>query len=94
MPHNHDIITKPITDHTNTFTSPNRRAIKPVSGMEIALATANEVITQVPCVVAAPKSPAITGTATLAMVVSSTSINTAKLKAKVTNTSRMPCKGG
>ena len=51
------------------------------------------VITHVPCEVAAPKSPAMVGNATLAMVESSTIINTAIDSANVTIASGIPDKG-
>ncbi|KWV86344.1 hypothetical protein PFLmoz3_04036 [Pseudomonas fluorescens] len=43
----------------------------------MALLTANEVITQVPCSELTPRLPEIVGNATLAMVVSSTCIKVA-----------------
>ena len=94
IPHNQEHTTNSVADHKNTFTEPNWRASQPVKGIEIAFDTANMVITQVPWDVAAPKSPAIVGNATLAMVESSTIINTAIDKAKVTITSGKPDSGG
>ncbi len=67
-----------IVAHTKVFTSPKRRARKPVSGSAIALLTANEVITQVDSVWLAPRLPAIVGNETLAMVMSSTCMNVAR----------------
>ncbi|MNS33366.1 hypothetical protein D3C72_654780 [compost metagenome] len=61
----------------NSFTSPKRRLSQPVSGSAIALLTANEVITQVPCSELTPRLPDMVGSATLAMVVSSTCMNVA-----------------
>ncbi|MNP16114.1 hypothetical protein D3C76_1084970 [compost metagenome] len=56
----------------NSFTSPNRRLSQPVRGRAMALLTANEVMTQVPCSALAPRLPAMVDSDTLAMVVSST----------------------
>ncbi|MNP13725.1 hypothetical protein D3C76_1060180 [compost metagenome] len=56
----------------NSFTSPKRRLSQPVSGSAMALLTANEVITQVPCSALAPRLPEMVDSDTLAMVVSST----------------------
>ena len=92
MPHSHEVMTNISTAVKNSRTSPKRRATQPVSGTEMALATANEVITHVPCDVAAPKSPAMCGRATLAMVVSNTSMNTANDSAMVSNTKGRPLK--
>ncbi len=39
---------KAVVDHRNSFTSPTRLASQPVIGMEMALATPNEAMTQVP----------------------------------------------
>lgn len=61
----------------NSFTSPKRRLSQPVSGSAMALLTANEVITQVPCSELTPRLPEMVGKATLAMVVSSTCIKVA-----------------
>lgn len=61
----------------NSLTSPNRRLSQPVSGNAMALLTANEVITHVPCSELTPRLPAMVGKATLAMVVSSTCMKTA-----------------
>ncbi len=61
----------------NSFTSPKRRVRKPVSGSEIAMLTANEVITQVLWLLLTPRLPAIVGSDTLAMVVSSTCMKVA-----------------
>ena len=51
----------------NSRTWPKRCVSQPVSGTEIALATANEVMTQVPWVGLTPRSPAIAGIDTLAI---------------------------
>ena len=94
MPHSHDAITNKAVEVTKVFTSPKRLASQPVKGTEIAFATANEVITHVPCEVAAPKLPEIVGKATLAMVESNTCMNTAMDKASVTQTRLAPRSGG
>src|SRR5690606_40176322 len=58
-PHSQDDSTNSRTLATNRRTWPKRWVSQPVSGREIALATANEVITQVPCAGLTPRSPAI-----------------------------------
>ena len=70
-----------------------RFASQPVSGIEIALATPNEVITQVPWEFDAPRLPAIVGIATLAMVESSTCMKVASESAMVIMTSCAPSSG-
>lgn len=69
--------------HRNSFTSPKRRLSQPVSGSAMALLTANEVMTQVPCSELTPRLPEIVGNATLAMVVSSTCMKVARDKPMV-----------
>ncbi len=49
MPHRNDASTNSNVAQMNSFTSPNRRLSHPVNGKAMALLTANEVITQVPC---------------------------------------------
>ena len=56
----------------NRRTWPKRWVSQPVSGTEIALATANDVITHVPWFGLTPRSPEIAGIDTLAIDVSST----------------------
>ena len=65
--------------------SPTRRASQPVSGTEIALATENDVMTQVPCVAETPRSPEMVGIATLAIELSSACMNVAAASATVTS---------
>ena len=48
MPHAQEAIANRMVDQVKSFTSPMRFASQPVRGIEIALATPNEVITQVP----------------------------------------------
>jgi hypothetical protein len=67
----------------NRRTSPKRRVRKPVSGSEIAMLTANEVITQVLWSLLTPRLPAIVGSETLAIVVSSTCMKVASERPKV-----------
>ena len=76
-PHMNDVSENSRVHATNSFTSPKRRLRKPVSGSEIAMLTANEVITQVLWSLLTPRLPAIVGSDTLAMVVSSTCMNVA-----------------
>ena len=59
----------------------------------MALATANEVMTQVPCAGLTPMSPAIAGSDTLAMDVSSTFMKVASDSASVPATRSAPCSG-
>ncbi len=77
MPHRNEAITNRMVAHRNSLTSPKRRLSQPVSGKAIALLTANEVITQVLCSELTPRLPAMVGSATLAIVVSSTCMKVA-----------------
>jgi len=77
MPQRNEASTNRIVAHRNSFTSPKRRLSQPVSGSAIALLTAKEVITQVPCSELTPRLPEMVGNATLAMVVSSTCMKVA-----------------
>lgn len=83
MPHSHDASANNPVAHRNNRTSPIRLANQPVMGIEIAFATPKEVITHVPCELDEPKSPAIVGIATLAMVESSTCMKVANDSATV-----------
>lgn len=76
-PHRNEASTNSNVAQTNSFTSPKRRLSQPVSGKAMALLTANEVMTQVPCSELTPRLPEIVGSATLAMVVSSTCMKVA-----------------
>jgi hypothetical protein len=60
----------------------------------MALATAKLVITQVPCTGLTPRSPAMAGNDTLAMVESSTFMNVAADRASVPSTREAPVSGG
>src|SRR4029079_2855727 len=81
-------------ERVNSRTYPKRCVTHPVSGSDIALATPNEVITQVPWSGETPRSPAIAGIDTLAIEVSSTFMNVASDKAIVPRTSAPPVSGG
>ena len=48
MPHSHEAMTKHSAASVNSRTAPKRWVSQPVSGTAMALATANDVITQVP----------------------------------------------
>ena len=78
----------------NSRTLPKRCDSQPVSGTEIAFATANEVITQVPWLGETPRSPAIAGIETLAIDTSSTFMNVASDTATVPSASVPPLSGG
>src|SRR4029079_15496066 len=78
---------------TNRRTGPKRCVSQPVSGTEIALATANEVMTQVPCDGLTPRSPEIAGIDTFAIDESRTFMNVASESAIVPRTSSAPCSG-
>src|SRR5258706_14005250 len=93
-PHSHDAITNSSTLAVNRRTWPKRCVSQPVSGTEIAFATANDVITQVPCDGLTPRSPEIAGIETFAIEVSSTFMNVASDSATVPSTSWLPVSGG
>lgn len=78
MPQRNEASTNSSAAAMNRRTSPTRRASQPVSGRAMALLTANEVITQVPCSELTPRLPEMVGRATLAMVVSSTCMKVAR----------------
>jgi hypothetical protein len=77
IPHNSEAREKATVAHTNSLTSPKRRLAQPVSGNAMAVLTAKEVMTQVACCELAPRLPAMVGSETLAIVVSSTCMNDA-----------------
>ncbi|SEK36911.1 hypothetical protein SAMN05216604_102289 [Pseudomonas agarici] len=83
MPQRNEANTNNSVAQINSFTSPKRRLSQPVSGRAMALLTANEVMTQVPCSELTPRLPEMVGSATLAMVVSSTCIKVASDKPMV-----------
>src|SRR5574338_1296728 len=76
-PHMNEESTNSSVHAVNRRTSPKRRVRKPVSGSEIAMLTANEVITHVLWSLLTPRLPAMVGSETLAMVVSSTCMKVA-----------------
>lgn len=49
IPHRNEASTNSNVAQMNSFTSPKRRLSQPVSGKAMALLTANDVMTQVPC---------------------------------------------
>src|SRR5690348_15777709 len=87
-------VTNNSTDTTKLRTSPKRRAIQPVSGCMIALASAYELIVHVPSLGLTPRLPAMCGTATLTIVMSSTSMKVLNATAMVSSTNAAPCSGG
>src|ERR1700722_1040771 len=66
-PHRSDAIVNNATDTTNVRTTPKRCMSQPVKGTDTPLATANEVITQVPWSELTPRSPLIVGMDTFAI---------------------------
>src|SRR3954471_23347555 len=92
-PHSHDAMTNRITLPTNSLTCPKRCESQPVSGTAMALATAKLVMTQVPWFGLTPRSPAIAGSDTLAIDVSSTFMKVAADRAMVPQTRAEPSSG-
>src|ERR1051325_3886846 len=93
-PHRIEATTNSTTESVNRRTAPKRVASQPVSGIEIALATAKEVIIQVAWLGATARSPAIVGSETLAIEVSSTFMKVASARAIVPSSSEVPFSGG
>src|SRR5476651_31849 len=93
-PHSHDAITKRSTLPVKSRTWPKRCVSQPVSGTEMPLATAKDVMTQVPWDGLTPMSPAIAGIDTFAIEVSSTFMNVASDSAIVPSTRSLPASGG
>src|SRR6476646_10819859 len=89
-----DIATNRIADTQKLRTSPKRRPIQPDSGCMIALASEYELIAQVPSCGLTARLPAMCGTDTLTIVMSSTSMNVANATANVSSASGAPCSGG
>src|ERR1044072_8189003 len=85
-PHSHDAITNKTTLPTKRRTWPKRCDSQPVSGTAMALATAKLVMTQVPWLGLTPRSPAMAGSDTFAIDVSSTFMNVAAESAIVPQT--------
>src|SRR5580698_5911250 len=82
------------TDMTKVRTTPNRCINQPVSGTDTPLATANDVITQVPWSELTPRLPAIVGIDTFAMDVSSTCIKVPNAKANAVKVLAVPDRAG
>src|SRR4051812_50220255 len=93
-PHSHDAMTNRITLPTNSLTCPKRCESQPVSGTAMALATAKLVMTQVPWFGLTPRSPAMAGSDTLAIDVSSTFMKVAADRATVPHRRAEPSSGG
>ncbi|SVK53686.1 Uncharacterised protein [Acinetobacter baumannii] len=93
MPHSQEARANSAVDQRNSRTSPKRFASQPVIGIEMAFATPNEVITQVPCELEDPRLPEMVGIATLAMVESSTCMKVAMASATVIQASWAPSSG-
>src|SRR5438105_3578698 len=92
-PQRSDAMTKSAVVARNRRTWPKRSVSQPVSGTEIAFATANEVMIQVPWLGETPRSPAIAGIDTLAIDVSSTFMNVASPTASDAATRAPPSSG-
>jgi hypothetical protein len=84
---------KKVTESKNNLNSPILCANLPVTGIAMAFATPNEVITQVPSSVDAPRKPDIVGIATLEIVESNICINVANDNAIVTHHNVPPVNG-
>src|ERR1700722_5307180 len=80
-PHSREAMVNKATDMAKVRTTPNRCISQPVSGTDTPLATANEVMTQVPWSELTPRLPAIVGMETFAMEVSSTCMNVPSARA-------------
>ena len=81
------------TEVQKTRTTPKRRISHPVSGTATPLATAKAVTIHVELSLDTPRLPAIVGSETLAMVVSSTIMNVPSASAKAVSPSRAPDSG-
>ena len=93
-PHSHEVITNKITLAMKSRTWPKRCDSQPVSGTAIALATPKLVMTQVPWFGLTPRSPAIAGSETLAIELSSTFMKLAADSASVPHMRAEPVSGG
>src|SRR3569832_900570 len=91
--HRNDAMVNSVIDQMNSFTWPKVLVSQPVRGKEIALATPNDVMTQVPWSGETPRSPEIAGIDTFAMDVSSTFMNVASDNAIVPMVNAVPCNG-
>src|SRR6185312_14037116 len=92
-PQNVDIATNSSAETQKLRTSPKRRPIQPDSGCMIALASEYDEIAQVPSCGLTARLPAMCGTDTLTIVMSSTSMNVANATAIVSSASGAPCSG-
>jgi hypothetical protein len=92
-PQSSEASVKASTDSTKVRTTPKRCMSQPVSGTETPLETANEVMTQVPWSELTPRSPAIVGIETLAMLVSSTCMKVPSASASAVMPMALPCSG-
>ena len=93
-PQSQEAITNSTTLVQNSRTWPKRCDSQPVSGTAIALATAKLVMTQVPWLELTPRSPAMAGSDTLAIDVSSTFMKVAADRATVPHMRAEPSSGG
>ena len=83
MPHKNDAMTKASVDHMNNLRSPKRRVSQPVKGKEIAVLTANDVMTHVAWLALPPRLPEMAGKDTFAIVVSNTCMKLASARPSV-----------
>src|SRR5581483_12089736 len=93
MPHRNEATTNSAEANMKSRTCPNRSVRRPVRGIEMAVDTPNEVMIQVPCVGLMPMLPAMVGTDTLAIVVSSTCMKVDSETPRVAMISGAPCRG-
>src|SRR4051812_36779900 len=93
MPQRNEATTKSAIVARKRRTWPKRSVSQPVSGTEMAFATANEVMIQVPWFGDTPRSPAIAGIDTLAIDVSSTFMKVASPTASDAATRAPPSSG-
>src|SRR5512133_1294808 len=93
-PQSQEVSTNKITLVTNRRTWPKRCDNQPVRGTAMALATPKLVMTQVPWFGLTPRSPAIAGSDTLAIEVSSTFMKVAADSASVPQRRAEPVSGG
>src|SRR5437868_9158331 len=92
-PQRNDAATKSAVVARKRRTWPKRWVSHPVSGTEIAFATAKEVMTQVPWFGDTPRSPAMAGIDTLAIDVSSTFMKVARPTASDARRRSLPSSG-
>src|SRR5471032_1732494 len=93
IPQRNDAIVNASTAAVKVRTTPKRPINQPVSGTVTPLATANDVITQVPLSVLTPRFPAIVGSDTLAMVESRTCMKLPSASATDVRPNAMPASG-